>query len=176
MAGAVSITNNKMIMTMEHFITKLIEALSSIWGWVLLLIMFLIDFLAGYQAMITFVAIAVALDAGWGIASSIKQNKFTLSELGRESFSKLAVYGTVIVLFIFIDKSVGINNGLTTGIISAGIILVELWSASASMLICFPNMPFLQLLKKALTGEIANKLGVSPMDVEKALNLLGKKD
>lgn len=163
-------------MTMEHFITKLIEALSSIWGWGLLLIMFLIDFLTGYKAMVSFVAFAVALDAGWGIASSIKQHKFTLSELGRESFSKLAVYGTVIVLFIFIDKTIGLNNGLTTGVISAGIILVEIWSTSASMLICFPNMPFLQLLKKALTGEIANKLGVSPSDVEKALNSLQKND
>lgn len=160
---------------MEHFITKLFEALSSIWGWFLLLIMFIIDFLTGYKAMVSFVTLAVALDAGWGIASSLKQQKFTLSELGRESFSKLAVYGTVILLFIFIDKTIGVSNGLTTGIICAGIILVELWSASASMLICFPNMPFLQLLKRALTGEIANKLGVSVNEVEKALEAINNK-
>lgn len=157
---------------MEHFISKLIEALSTAWGWVLLFIMFIIDFLTGYKAMVSFVTLAVALDAGWGIASSLKQHKFTLSELARESFSKLAVYGTVILLFIFIDKTVGISNGLTTGIICAGIILVELWSTSASMLICFPNMPFLQLLKKALAGEIANKLGVPVGEVEKTLRSL----
>lgn len=160
---------------MEHFITKLFEALSSIWGWFLLLIMFIIDFLTGYKAMVSFVTLAVALDAGWGIASSLKQQKFTLSELGRESFSKLAVYGTVILLFIFIDKTIGVSNGLTTGIICAGIILVELWSASASMLICFPNMPFLQLLKRALTGEIANKLSVPVNEVEKALEAINNK-
>lgn len=167
MVRVVSISINDLVM--EHFVNKLFEALSSAWGWLLLFIMFLLDFLTGYKVMVSFVTFAVALDAGWGIASSLKQHKFTLSELGRESFSKLAVYGTVILLFIFIDKTIGINNGLTTGIICAGIILVELWSTLASMLICYPNMPFLQLLKKALVGEIANKLGVQVSDVEKTL-------
>lgn len=59
--------------------------------------------------------------------------------------------------------------------ICIGIILVELWSTAASMLICFPRMPFLQLLKKALVGEIASKLRVKPEDVEIALEALRKK-
>ena len=51
----------------------------------------------------------------------------------------------------------------------AEITLVELWSASASMLILFPNFLFLKLLKKALTGEIADKLGIDPSQVEEVL-------
>ncbi len=43
------------------------------------------------------------------------------------------------------------------------------------MIICFPHMPFLQLLKKALVGEIASKLNVKPEDVEKALDNMKRK-
>ena len=62
---------------------------------------------------------------------------------------------------------------LTASIIGAAITLVELWSASASMLILFPNFLFLKLLRKALTGEIAAKLGIEPWQVEEILE--GKK-
>ena len=43
------------------------------------------------------------------------------------------------------------------------------------MLICFPNMPFLKILKKALAGEIASKLNVCPEDVTEALETLHAK-
>lgn len=159
----------------EHFLEKLFEALSTTWGWALCVFMFIVNFIVGYEMMISFVVAAVVLDAIWGIASSIKQHKFTLSELGRNSFGKLTVYATAILLFIFIDKLLGAQNNLPTSIICVSIILVEIWSTSASMLICFPNMPFLQLLKKALTGEIASKLNVSPSEVENTLEQLRKK-
>lgn len=154
---------------LERFLIKLLEALSTAWGWVLWGLMFIVNLIVGYKTMVSFVVLAVVLDAIWGIASSIKQHKFTLSELGRNSLGKLAVYGTAILLFILIDKLLGINNGLPTSVICVSIILVEIWSTSASMLICFPNMPFLKLLKIVLRGEIASKLNVSPAEVEDAL-------
>lgn len=137
--------------------------------------MFVVNLVVGYEAMVSFVVLAVVIDAFWGIASSLKQHKFTLSELGRNSLGKLAVYGTSMLLFIIIDKLLGINNGLPTNVICVSIILVEVWSTSASMLICFPNMPFLQLMKRALTGEIASKLNVPPSEVEEVLKALKKK-
>lgn len=160
---------------LENFLTKLIDVLSTSWGWLLGIIMFIVNLVVGYEAMVSFVVLAVAVDAFWGIASSLKQHKFTLSELGRNSLGKLAVYGTSMLLFIIIDKLLGINNGLPTNVICVSIILVEAWSTSASMLICFPNMPFLQLLKRALTGEIASKLNVPPSEVEDVLKALKKK-
>ena len=160
---------------LENFLTKLIDALSTSWGWLMGAIMFVINLVVGYEAMVSFVVLAVVIDAFWGIASSLKQHKFTLSELGRNSLGKLAVYGTSMLLFIIIDKLLGINNGLPTNVICVSIILVEVWSTSASMLICFPNMPFLQLMKRALTGEIASKLNVPPSEVEEVLKALKKK-
>lgn len=161
-------------MRMEHFFNKLAEVLSTIWGWVLALVLMAANFLAGYETMVGFTACAVVMDAVWGIASSVKQKRFAKSELARDSFNKLAVYGSVILLFILIDKLLGVNNGLTTSVICICIILVELWSMAASMLICFPHMPFLQLLKKALVGEIASKLRVKTEDVECALETLSE--
>lgn len=160
---------------LENFLTKLIDALSTSWGWLIGVIMFVVNLVVGYEAMVSFVVLAVVIDAFWGIASSLKQHKFTLSELGRNSLGKLAVYGTSMLLFIIIDKLLGINNGLPTNVICVSIILVEVWSTSASMLICFPNMPFLQLMKRALTGEIASKLNVPPSEVEEVLKALKKK-
>lgn len=160
---------------LENFLTKLIDALSTSWGWLIGVIMFVVNLVVGYEAIVSFVVLAVVIDAFWGIASSLKQHKFTLSELGRNSLGKLAVYGTSMLLFIIIDKLLGINNGLPTNVICVSIILVEVWSTSASMLICFPNMPFLQLMKRALTGEIASKLNVPPSEVEEVLKALKKK-
>ena len=137
------------MMILEHFMNKLSVVLSTAWGWAVCVGLIVANFLAGYETMVGFTVAAVVMDAAWGIASSVKQGRFTKSELMRDSLSKLAVYGSVILLFILIDKLLGVGNGLSTSVICICIILVELWSTAASMLICFPNMPFLQLLKKA---------------------------
>ena len=145
------------MMILEHFMNKLSVVLSTAWGWVVCVGLIVANFLAGYETMVGFTG------------------RFTKSELMRDSLSKLAVYGSVILLFILIDTLLGVGNGLSTSVICICIILVELWSTAASMLICFPNMPFLQLLKKALVGEIASKLNVKPEDVEAALDKMKKK-
>lgn len=159
----------------EHFLNKLLEALSTVWGWLLFLGLVVMNFIVGYERMVGFTALAIVLDAVWGIAASLVQKRFALSELARDTFSKLAVYGTAVFAFILIDKLVGAGAGLTTSVICIGIILVELWSMSASMLICFPHMPFLKILKKALAGEIASKLNVKPEDVAETLETLHTK-
>lgn len=159
----------------ENFFERLGEILSTAWGWVLCLSMILFDYVTGYGTMVNIAVMAVVIDAVWGIASSVKQGCFALSELARNTLSKLAVYGCAVLCFIGIDKLLGSGGGLTTSIICACIVLVELWSASASMLICFPDMPFLQLLKKALIGEIARKLNIEPKDVESVLTTMKKK-
>lgn len=159
----------------EHFLQKLSEVLSTVWGWLLCAVLLVMNFIVGYERMVGFTAMAIVLDAVWGIAASLLQKRFALSELARDTFAKLAVYGTAIFVFILLDKLAGVGAGLTTSIICIGIILVELWSMAGSMLICYPNMPFLKLLKKALAGEIASKLNVRPEDVTEALETLHAK-
>lgn len=157
-----------------NFFERLYEILSTVWGWVLCLLMILVDYVTGYGMMVDIAVMAVVMDGAWGIASSLKQGNFALSELARDTLAKLAVYGCAVFSFIGIDKLLGTGGGLTTSIICACIVLVELWSASASMLICFPRMPFLQLLKKTLVGEIARKLNIEPGEVENTLQTMCK--
>ena len=134
-------------------------------GWIVAGILFLLDFIAGHELAVGLVVAVTLMDAIWGITVSIKRKKFALSELARLTVEKLAVYGCAMLAFIGLDKMVGMT--LTASVIGAAITLVELWSAS--MLILFPNFLFLKLLRKALTGEIASKLGIEPEEVEAVL-------
>ena len=163
----------------ENFFTKLSDVLSTAGGWALLLLAVAADYLSGYKAMINVAVMAVVLDAVWGIASSRKQGRFALSELMRNTLSKLTVYGSAVLCFVGVDHLVASGSGLTTGIVCACIVLVELWSPCASMLICYPDLPFLRLMRKVLLGEIARKLNIDVKSVDEALNNInqhGKND
>lgn len=154
---------------MTHFLTKLGDILSSTYGRIGMIGLAVLDYFAGYSATITITVLSALMDAVWGIAAARKQGRFTLSELARNTYSKLSVYGCCIVLFIGIDKMVGSDTGITTSAICIGIVLVEAWSTCGSMIICYPDLPFLKLLKKALTGEIARKLNVPTDKVDEVL-------
>lgn len=152
---------------LKHIGVKLLGILQTVQGWVAAGLLFLLDFIAGHELAVGLVVAVTLMDAAWGITVSIHRRKFALSELARLTIGKLAVYGCAMLVFIGLDKMIGMT--LTASVIGAAITLVELWSASASMLILFPNFLFLKLLRKALTGEIASKLGVEPEEVEKVL-------
>lgn len=147
---------------------KLLSILHTVQGWVVAGLLFLADFVAGHELAVGLVVFVTLMDAVWGITVSIKKKKFALSELARLTIGKLAVYGCAMLVFIGLDRMVGLT--LSASIIGAAITLVELWSASASMLILFPNFLFLKLLKKALTGEIADKLNIPEDMVADVLN------
>jgi len=162
-------------MIIEHFIVKIQEIFSTVWGWISFAIFFVISCLSGHGTAVGIALIAIVMDAVWGIASSVKQGKFAKSELARDTIGKIAVYGCAILAFSCIDKLLGIHNGLTTNIICSLIVLVEFWSTLGSMLICFPKIPFLRVIKFALIGEIANKLGIREDDVKNALEKFDNK-
>lgn len=152
----------------EHIGTKLFSILHTVQGWVIAGLVFLADYIVGHELAVGLVVFVTLMDAAWGITVSVKKKKFALSELARLTIGKLAVYGCAMLVFIGLDRLIGMT--LTASVVGAAITLVELWSASASMLILFPNFLFLKLLRKALTGEIASKLGIEPEEVEAVLN------
>ena len=160
-----------MIQQALHSIARIPQVLSTGWGWATLASLSVLDYIAGHSFVVFLVVAATLIDAVWGIAVSLKKGEFTKSELARLTIAKLAVYGCVMFVFIGLDKF--INSTITASIIGAAIVLVEFWSSCASMLILYPNFLFLRLLKKALTGEIASKLGVSEDEVKEILE--GKK-
>ena len=157
-----------LLMYIEKILDKLQSILHTLAGWVVGLILFLGDFIGGHELAVGLVVFVTLMDAIWGITVSIKKKRFALSELARLTIGKLAVYGCAMLTFIGLDKMIGMT--LSASIISTAICLVELWSASASMIILFPNFFFLKLFKKALTGEIASKLKIPEEEVDAVLN------
>lgn len=150
-----------------NLINKLLLILGTVQGWVVGLSLMVIDYFAGHAFVIFLVVAVTLMDACWGIAVSLRQGRFTLSELGRLTIDKIAVYGCAMFVFVGLDKFVGSN--LTASLVGAAIVLIEFWSSCASMLILFPHMPFLRMMEKALKGEIADKLHIHPDEVDCAL-------
>ena len=152
---------------LEHLIQKLCAILQTGWGWIVGAAIFAMDYFAGHSFIVFLVVAVTLMDAFWGIAVSIRQGRFTLSELARLTIAKVAVYGCALFVFVGLDKIV--DTVLTTALIGSAIVLVEFWSSCGSMLILFPNFLFLRLLKKALKGEIASKLHISEEEVDKVI-------
>ena len=147
--------------------------LHTVQGWIAALVLLIADYIAGHEFAVWLVVGITIMDAVWGIAVSIKRGKFALSELARLTVAKLAVYGCAMLTFIGVDKL--IDADITTAAVATAITLVEFWSSCGSMLILYPNLPALRLLKKALIGEIASKLHIPEDEVEKVLAEFEKK-
>jgi len=143
-------------------------------SWLAALGLFFVDIFAGHTFLIYMVLIVTLMDAGWGIAVSIHRGKFTLSELLRQTVVKALIYGCALWIFIsldtFIQGEVGLDLNISSGLVGVMIVLTESWSSAASALILFPNVPFLRFMQKALTGEIARKLGISEEEVNSIMN------
>ena len=151
-----------------HSIQKLPQVLSTVWGWLTFIGIAIMDYIAGHSFVVFLVVAATLIDAGWGIAVSLKRGQFTKSELARLTIAKLAVYGCALFIFIGLDKF--IDTTITASVVGAAIVLVEFWSSCASMLYLFPNFLFLKLLKHALIGEIASKVHMTEDEVKEILN------
>lgn len=155
----------------DAFISKLCNIFSTTAGWFIGVALFIFNLFIGYETSITAIVICVVLDTIWGISVSIKRGKFTTSELGRTGMlTKWLLYASVMLGFICIEKILGIESQLPVSVVSTAICLVEIWSMSGSALILYPQLPFLRLLRKALKGEIAKKLGIAEDEVENELN------
>ena len=151
---------------------KFADAMSSVGGWILAAILFVVNFYSGYKVVVFGIIGVVLLDAVWGIAAARYRGKYFSSDRARDSLLKLAVYTTFITMMIIIDKIAslsGIEIKLTTTIVGVIIGMAEIWSTCGSILIIRPNMPIIRMLRKALTGEIAHKLDIPEEDVEKYL-------
>ena len=149
------------------------------WSWIAGLGLFIADAATRGKLTIYLVVVACIVDLICGIAVAIKRKRFTQSELMRLTVEKLLVYGCVMLVFLCIDGAIAEETGfewsLSSTLVGVIITITEAWSFLASLLILFPKNPLLRLLQKALTAELASKLGVDKDEVEAALNAYRKK-
>ena len=142
---------------------------STLAGWMLGVVMAFFAFIGDERAPFIAVGIAVLLDMFWGILSAVKRGKFILSYLARETVYKVLIYGTVLSVILYIERSIHDSWGLGTTILCVIAAACEVWSACAHVLILKPNFVFIQLFRKYLAGEIANKLN---MTKEEAIEIM----
>lgn len=154
----------------SSFATKMDDILGSVIGWLMTSMCFVLNYFAGEKICFVAVLTCVIMDAVAGIWSAILQKKYARSELLRDTCSKIFAYVGSLVVVILMGRLVRIDSGITTGIVSAIICACELWSMSASFLIINPKLIFFRLIRPALVGEMARKLGITEEQVESALD------
>ena len=160
---------SKYLFIFVSMIVKLQELLQSMWGVCLIVLGFVANFFGGYVMAVSAVVTCVVIDLIWGILSARKQGKYTQSELIKSTVTKLTAYGTALLVFIFVEKLVGLSN-LPTGVVASIICATELWSTSGNILIVNPNIPFFKILIPVLRGEIARKLNIPEDYVDEVLS------
>ena len=155
---------------MEKGIIQLNNALSTAYGWMLAMVSTLIAFVTPEKMSFLVVGGAILADLFWGIVASLKLKKFILSVALRETIKKIGVYSFALLGAMSIEAIAHIEGTFiavrTVAILAS---VCEFWSMSASMLIVYPNMPFLKLMRWQLKGEIESKV-IKNMNVDDIFN------
>lgn len=89
---------------MEKFLTQLGNALSTAWGWMVLILTAAFTFVEPEKTSFIVVGGAVIADLIWGIIAAIKMKKFILSAAFRETMKKVGIYSFALVGALAIEK------------------------------------------------------------------------
>lgn len=152
------------IMALAGIWGKLAAVVSSIYGWFLGLVSFILAYLLPIRDMFIILGIIILVDMIVGIWCAIRNKQDITSGKARGTIIKAAVYLVVLSLSFAIERQLGweIVSTVLFSIASA----IELYSVIANILILYPNMPFLKLFKAMVEGEISKKTGVNKEKVE----------
>lgn len=153
---------------MPHIWNKLANMLDSIWGWLLLVGGSIFNVLLGYKVALAMVAFVIFGDLFFGIGAARKQGKYAQSELVRATINKVGAYYFVLIVAVFIEQVITWDWFFVTNTLATIIVVTEVWSISGNILIINPNAPFFRLMRSALIGEIARKLGRTEEQVKEA--------
>ena len=150
--------------------TNLGAAFSTPFGWVVAPLSAFATIIAPEKTSFIVVAGAILADLFWGVAAAIKLKKFILSKALRDTVKKIGIYSFAMLGAMAIE-SIAHAEGTFVAIRTIAVFasVCEFWSMSASMLIVYPNMPFLKLLRGQLKGEIQSKVSKN-VNVDDILN------
>ena len=157
--------------TISAICEKLNTIANNSFGWVLTSLSLVASYLGDSLVAFTAIGVAIILDAIWGTIVSVKQGKFILSHLMRETMNKFLIYSTTLAMVLFIERSINQDWQIATRIVCAIAASCELWSICANILIIKPNFPFIKLFRRYLIGEISRKIGVSKSELENDIGI-----
>lgn len=134
---------------------------STVWGWILIVSTYIFSYIWEEKTIFIVAIFAILFDLFWGVRASLKLKKFMLSSGIRETFNKILVYCSILLILLVIERLIHENTLIAARAVCVLMAACELYSASASMLIVNPNMPFLKLFRMQLKGEIEKKTGIN---------------
>ena len=148
-----------MIRLIDKIFENLSNALSSFYGWLLVMCTAFLTFIKPEIWSFIVVGAAILADLVWGIAAALKMHCFLLSKALRETVKKVGIYAFALLGVLSIEKIVHADGAfISVKLIAIFAAVCELWSMSANMLIIKPDMPFLKLFRGQLKGEISAKV------------------
>ena len=162
----------QLILFAKGLIPKITTFLSSIPKAITALMLFFGTFgLAPISPLIHLVIGFVFTDMLFGLSVTIYKKGWShiLSCRLRDSLVKILFYVTILIGLFFIESVIVDGYFLTCKLAFAVIAGTELWSIMANMLVLFPNLPALKLLKKYLSSEMARKLNTTVEETTKCL-------
>lgn len=131
---------------------------------------FILNFFSGYEIALIAVGLAIFFDFFFGVWASSMRGTFVKTKAWGNSFVKILVYGSVIIIVRTLEMGINEDSFLTTKLVCSFATACELWSVMANILIINPDLPFISLLRKSLANEIADKLHIDKEEVEEELN------
>ncbi len=150
--------------------TKIYDVLSTVWGKFITLMVFCGSFLGDRLPLLYYIAIAIAIDGAWGIATALRSGRFILSTLIKKSAVKIFAYVSIYGIVALIEK--GYTSGefmITSSIIASILIASELWSTLGHIGIAYPDWLVVKLLKRYLKGEMSKKLNIPEEELDDIL-------
>ncbi|PXV61252.1 hypothetical protein CLV62_12585 [Dysgonomonas alginatilytica] len=132
---------------------------TSTYGFLLLILCYFGNFLLPEWYCFAVVGGGIVADLICGIIAAVKLKKFILSKAIRDTCFKVGCYSFMLIGVFVIEKiahDTGFIGIKVAAAIAAG---CELWSISASLLIIYPDFPFLKIFRLQLKGEMESKTG-----------------
>lgn len=145
---------------LQHIGSKITSIFTSLGGWCISIGLAFVNYIGDEKLAFSGVAFAVLVDMIWGIAASVKRKRFILSYLLRETFVKVGIYASCLLLILTIER--GLHDGwfVVTKTACAVAAACEVWSIFANILIVKPDCIFIRIFKRQLAGEMKKKLDI----------------
>lgn len=158
-----------------RIIHRIVMMFTNIYGWLLMLLSGYVCWLGTEAGCIELVLAGCGWDLLWGVVAAVKQKKFVLSRLLRETFVKIFVYVGVLTMVLLAERNLNPEWSVTVTIVSTVAFTIELFSASGNILIVKPDFPFIKFFGVFLVGEIADKMKITKEEAKDMLDG-GKRD
>lgn len=155
---------------MKTVLSILLQAkatMCTVWGWILLAFTAFWDFIEPDAASLFIIVVAIVFDFLCAMLRCYKTKTHLQSLKGQGTFKKLLVYLPLLMVCFAIERTIHDSSFMVSKLLCAIAASCELWSASASLLIFYPEMPFLKLFRLQLRKEIEKKTGIKTDDIFK---------